>query len=84
MSEGGTPTPRLTQAVCPYMLGHHSCMPELWVGRISQVYEVAYDGIVVQALLATMAIVLISRYPFAPKCPDSRSTRGSSERPSNP
>src|SRR4249919_1763033 len=26
----------------------------LWVGGISQVYEVAYDGIVAQALMATM------------------------------
>ena len=31
----------------------------LWVGGISQVYEVAYDGIVAQALMATMAIVLV-------------------------
>ena len=31
----------------------------LWVGAISKVYEVAYDGIVAQALLATMATVLV-------------------------
>ena len=31
----------------------------LWVGAISKVYEEAYDGIVAQALLATMATVLV-------------------------
>jgi len=31
----------------------------LWVGGISQVYEQAYDGIVAQALLATMATVFV-------------------------
>ena len=31
----------------------------LWVGAISKVYEAAYDGIVAQALLATMATVLV-------------------------
>ena len=31
----------------------------LWVGGISQVYEQAYDGIVAQALMATMATVLV-------------------------
>ena len=31
----------------------------LWVGAISKVYEVTYDGIVAQALLATMATVLV-------------------------
>jgi len=30
-----------------------------WVGGISHTYEVAYDGIVAQALLATMATVLV-------------------------
>jgi len=37
----------------------------LWVGGISQVYEVAYDGIVAQALLATMATVLICLILYA-------------------
>jgi len=37
----------------------------LWVGGISQVYEVAYDGIVAQALLATMATVLICLLLYA-------------------
>jgi uncharacterized YccA/Bax inhibitor family protein len=31
----------------------------LWVGAISRVYESAYDGIVAQALLATLATVLV-------------------------
>jgi uncharacterized YccA/Bax inhibitor family protein len=31
----------------------------LWIGAISRVYEVSYDGIVAQALLATMATVLV-------------------------
>jgi uncharacterized YccA/Bax inhibitor family protein len=37
----------------------------LWVGAISKVYEVAYDGIVAQALLATMATVLICLVLYA-------------------
>jgi uncharacterized YccA/Bax inhibitor family protein len=37
----------------------------LWVGGISQVYEVAYDGIVAQALMATMAIVLVCLVLYA-------------------
>jgi uncharacterized YccA/Bax inhibitor family protein len=37
----------------------------LWVGGISQVYEVAYDGIVAQALIATMATVLICLILYA-------------------
>ena len=37
----------------------------LFVGGISQVYEVAYDGIVAQALLATMATVLICLILYA-------------------
>ena len=37
----------------------------LWVGGISQVYEVAYDGIVAQALMATMAIVLVCLLLYA-------------------
>lgn len=31
----------------------------LWVGGISRVYDAAYDGIVAQALLATLAVVLV-------------------------
>jgi uncharacterized YccA/Bax inhibitor family protein len=31
----------------------------LWMGGISRVYDAAYDGIVAQALLATMAVVLV-------------------------
>ncbi len=31
----------------------------LWVGGISRVYDAAYDGVVAQALLATMATVLV-------------------------
>jgi uncharacterized YccA/Bax inhibitor family protein len=37
----------------------------LWVGGISQVYDVAYDGIVAQALLATLSIVLICLVLYA-------------------
>jgi uncharacterized YccA/Bax inhibitor family protein len=37
----------------------------LWVGAITKVYEVAYDGIVAQALLATMATVLICLLLYA-------------------
>jgi uncharacterized YccA/Bax inhibitor family protein len=37
----------------------------LWVGAISKVYEVAYDGIVAQALLATMATVLVCLILYA-------------------
>ena len=37
----------------------------LWVGGISQVYEQAYDGIVAQALLATMATVLVCLLLYA-------------------
>jgi len=37
----------------------------LWVGAISKIYEVAYDGIVAQALLATMATVLICLVLYA-------------------
>jgi len=37
----------------------------LWVGGISQVYEVAYDGIVAQALMATMATVLVCLVLYA-------------------
>jgi uncharacterized YccA/Bax inhibitor family protein len=37
----------------------------LWVGGISQVYEQAYDGIVAQALLATMATVLVCLVLYA-------------------
>ena len=37
----------------------------LWVGAISKIYEVAYDGIVAQALLATMATVLICLLLYA-------------------
>ena len=37
----------------------YSVLMGLWVGAISQVYNTAYDGIVAQALLATMATVLV-------------------------
>jgi uncharacterized YccA/Bax inhibitor family protein len=37
----------------------------LWVGGISRVYESAYDGIVAQALLATMATVLVCLVLYA-------------------
>jgi len=37
----------------------------LWVGGISQVYEQAYDGIVAQALMATMATVLVCLVLYA-------------------
>jgi uncharacterized YccA/Bax inhibitor family protein len=37
----------------------------LWVGAISKVYEAAYDGIVAQALLATMATVLVCLVLYA-------------------
>jgi uncharacterized YccA/Bax inhibitor family protein len=36
-----------------------------WVGGISHTYEVAYDGIVAQALLATMATVLVCLLLYA-------------------
>jgi uncharacterized YccA/Bax inhibitor family protein len=37
----------------------------LWVGAISRVYESSYDGIVAQALLATMATVLVCLVLYA-------------------
>jgi len=37
----------------------------LWVGGISRVYDAAYDGIVAQALLATMATVLVCLLLYA-------------------
>lgn len=37
----------------------------LWVGGISRVYDAAYDGIVAQALLATMATVLVCLVLYA-------------------
>ncbi len=37
----------------------------LWIGAISRVYEEAYDGIVAQALLATMATVLVCLILYA-------------------
>jgi len=37
----------------------------LWVGGISRVYESAYDGIVAQALLATMTTVLVCLLLYA-------------------
>ena len=37
----------------------------LWVGAISKVYEAAYDGIVAQALLATMATVFVCLVLYA-------------------
>src|SRR5205823_4957971 len=37
----------------------------MWVGGISRVYEAAYNGIVAQALLATMATVLVCLLLYA-------------------
>jgi uncharacterized YccA/Bax inhibitor family protein len=37
----------------------------LWVGGISRVYDAAYDGIVAQALLATLAVVLVCYILYA-------------------
>lgn len=37
----------------------------LWVGAISKIYETAYDGIVAQALLGTMATVLVCLILYA-------------------
>jgi uncharacterized YccA/Bax inhibitor family protein len=45
-------------------LGYAALMG-LWVGGISQVYEEIYDGIVAQALMATMATVLICLVLYA-------------------
>ena len=43
----------------------YSVLMGLWVGGISQVYDAAYDGIVAQALLATMATVLVCLLLYA-------------------
>jgi uncharacterized YccA/Bax inhibitor family protein len=37
----------------------------LWVGGISRVYDAAYDGIVAQALLATLGVVLVCYILYA-------------------
>jgi uncharacterized YccA/Bax inhibitor family protein len=37
----------------------------LWIGGISRVYDAAYDGIVAQALLGTMATVLVCLFLYA-------------------
>ena len=43
----------------------YSVLMGLWVGGISRVYEAAYDGVVAQALLATMATVLVCLVLYA-------------------
>ena len=43
----------------------YAALMGLWVGAISKVYEAAYDGIVAQALLATMATVLVCLLLYA-------------------
>ena len=43
----------------------YAALMGLWVGAISKVYEAAYDGIVAQALLATMATVLVCLILYA-------------------
>jgi hypothetical protein len=43
----------------------YAALMGLWVGAISQVYEAAYDGIVAQALIATMATVLVCLILYA-------------------
>ncbi len=43
----------------------YAALMGLWVGAISNVYEAAYDGIVAQALLATMATVLVCLLLYA-------------------
>ncbi len=43
----------------------YAALMGLWVGAISKVYETAYDGIVAQALLATMATVLVCLILYA-------------------
>ncbi len=43
----------------------YSVLMGLWVGGISRVYDAAYDGIVAQALLATLAVVLVCYVLYA-------------------
>ncbi len=43
----------------------YSVLMGLWVGGISRIYDAAYDGIVAQALLATMAVVLVCYLLYA-------------------
>jgi uncharacterized YccA/Bax inhibitor family protein len=43
----------------------YAALMGLWVGAISNVYEAAYDGVVAQALLATMATVLVCLILYA-------------------
>jgi uncharacterized YccA/Bax inhibitor family protein len=43
----------------------YSVLMGLWVGGISRVYDTAYDGIVAQALLATLGVVLVCYVLYA-------------------
>jgi uncharacterized YccA/Bax inhibitor family protein len=43
----------------------YSVLMGLWVGGISRVYDAAYDGIVAQALLATLGVVLVTYVLYA-------------------
>jgi uncharacterized YccA/Bax inhibitor family protein len=43
----------------------YSVLMGLWVGAISRVYEASYDGIVAQALIATLATVLVCLFLYA-------------------
>lgn len=42
----------------------YSVLMGLWVGGISRVYDAAYDGIVAQALIATLAVVLVCLFLY--------------------
>ena len=43
----------------------YSVLMGFWIGGISRVYDSAYDGIVAQALLATLAVVLVCLVLYA-------------------
>jgi uncharacterized YccA/Bax inhibitor family protein len=43
----------------------YSVLMGFWIGGISRVYDAAYDGIVAQALLATLAVVLVCLVLYA-------------------
>jgi uncharacterized YccA/Bax inhibitor family protein len=43
----------------------YSVLMGLWVGAISRIYDAAYDGIVAQALLATLSVVLVCYVLYA-------------------
>jgi uncharacterized YccA/Bax inhibitor family protein len=43
----------------------YAALMGVWVGGISRVYDAAYDGIVAQALMATLAIVLVCLILYA-------------------